>query len=629
MIMSEIGFIAPKKCVAELAQSVFNEIGEDIIVEVGYAAKAIEKAEVLVDRGVQVIVARGDSQFIRRRVNIPVVEVQVTAADIAEAILKASKMGNKIAIVGYNNLLHGLEAFNPLLKKINLLQVFIKDYNQAKKEILELKEKGVEVIIGGTSQCEFAEQQGLNSVFIESSHESIYHAYEEAKSLLAAFSLERRKAEETRAILDHSRDGYIAINESGLITSINLAALQLMQYGGSKPLYRNLREVFPRLGNLLDVLSTGKKYWDEIVTIDMKTIVYNRVPITLHGKVIGAIAILQDASIVQKAETKIRNKLYTKGLFAKYTLNDIIGKSLKMRKVLELAYKYASTSSTVLLTGETGTGKELFAQGIHNASKRKNGPFVGVNCASLPESILESELFGYEEGAFTGARKQGKPGLFELAHGGTIFLDEISEIPLALQGRLLRVLQERNIMRLGSDRVIPIDVRIIAATNYDLGELVAKGDFRKDLFYRINILRLQLPPLRDRVEDIPLLTEKFLKARAKEKKMVLSDAAYNAMKNYSWPGNVRELQNLVERIITMSDSNSIITTENITRLLEENSLLPTNSNIGNTYLKENFELSNEAIIDALKLAGNNKSKAAEILGVHRTTLWRWLKKIDK
>ncbi len=629
---AEIAFIAPEQSVAALARGVFREIGEDIPIEVGYAETAIEKANLLVDRGIKIIIARGDSHFIRKCIAIPVVEITITAPDIAKAIFKASKLGNRIAIVGYNNLVHGLEAFNPLFKDIDLLQVFIRDYTQVRDRILELKEKGVEVIIGGTSQCIFAREQGLNSVFVESSPEAIYRAYEEAKSLLSALLSERRKAEEVRAILDHSRDGYIAINEKGIISSANLPALRLMQCG-SMPVNRHIRDAFPILENLSDVLSTGQEYWDDVIAIGMTTIVYHRVPVVLNRRIIGAIAILQDAKIVREAETKIRNKLYTKGLFAKYALDDISGKSREIKTALALAYKFARTNSTILIMGETGTGKELFAQGMHNESTRRNGPFVGVNCASLPESILESELFGYEEGAFTGARKQGKPGLFELAHGGTIFLDEISEIPLALQGRLLRVLQERSVMRLGSDKIIPIDVRIIAATNRNLGYLVAKGTFREDLFFRINVLRLQLPPLRERTEDIHILAEEFLGMMAGNKNLSLSRTAFDIMERYSWPGNMRELQNLIERIAVMSDPNSVITAEQIHGLLGENAVLSRdsfarNAGVEHTRVEHSGRLSHEAIDSAIKLAGNNKGKAAEILGIHRTTLWRWLKSIE-
>ena len=226
----------------------------------------------------------------------------------------------------------------------------------------------------------------------------------------------------------------------------------------------------------------------------------------------GAVATFQPIGAIQASEQKIRLTSHKRGLIAKNTLADIAGESDPIVQAKEQAKLYAQSDSTVIIVGETGTGKEIFAQAIHNASPRARGPFVAINCAALPENLLESELFGYEGGAFTGARKEGKPGLFELAHGGTIFLDEIGEMSLAVQARLLRILEEREVMRLGGDRVIPVDVRVIAATNKDLFHKVTQKSFRQDLFYRLCVLQLRLPPLRERLEDIPHLLERFFKS---------------------------------------------------------------------------------------------------------------------
>jgi transcriptional regulator with PAS, ATPase and Fis domain len=222
---------------------------------------------------------------------------------------------------------------------------------------------------------------------------------------------------------------------------------------------------------------------------------------------------------------------------------------------IKLSKKVAKSDLTVLITGESGTGKELFAQSIHNASLRKNGPFVAINCAAVPESLLESELFGYESGAFTGARKEGKAGLFEQANMGTIFLDEIGDMPLTLQARLLRVLQERQVMRIGSDRLINVDIRIIAATNKNLIKMIEKGQFREDLFYRINVLPINIPPVRERKEDIIPLIKCYME---RKKDIKLSDEVVEVLMNYSWPGNIREIQNVASYINIMSNNEEVL-----------------------------------------------------------------------
>ena len=291
-----------------------------------------------------------------------------------------------------------------------------------------------------------------------------------------------------------------------------------------------------------------------------------------------------------------------------------------MTQVLKLALKYSKVEETVLILGETGVGKELFAQGIHRASNRKDGPFVAINCASLPESILESELFGYVKGAFTGADREGKRGLFEYAHTGTIFLDEIGEISLSLQGKLLRVLQEHSIRRIGGENPIPVDIRVIAATNRNLIAMVREGKFRDDLYFRINVLGLRIPPLRQRKEDIVLLAEEFLSDASlrNSRNYYFTEAAKTVMMRYSWPGNIRELQNMVRRVTVISDT-AKIDADVVEAYVEENQgLCPANP--------KKDEKNPYTLEEALALAGNNKKRAAELLGVSRATLYRMLER---
>ncbi|MDN5347683.1 MAG: hypothetical protein PWP65_1247, partial [Clostridia bacterium] len=400
-----------------------------------------------------------------------------------------------------------------------------------------------------------------------------------------------------------------------------------------------ISDIIPSL-KVADVLQSGSVKLNQLQLIKDKQIIANIIPINVGGEITGAVITFEDVTTIQKTEQQIRRKLYSKGMVAKFNFKDIIGKSKAIQDTIEVAKNFGQTDSTVLITGETGTGKELFAQSIHNISKRKENPFVAINCAAFPETLLESELFGYEEGAFTGAKKGGKPGLFEMAHTGTIFLDEIGEISPTLQARLLRVLQEKEVMRIGGDKIIPINVRIIAATNKDLKKAVKEGAFREDLFYRLNVLQLKIPPLRDRKEDIPLLIKHFL--MIKEPGLIPKLESFipeicSLTKDYTWPGNVREVENLVERIIALNKQLDISKNHNwlLKAIIDEQIGLCPQDNLKSLPAKkpnqtldiEVEQAERAAILKTLEQCKGNKTKAAKQLGISRSTLWRKLREI--
>ena len=299
-----------------------------------------------------------------------------------------------------------------------------------------------------------------------------------------------------------------------------------------------------------------------------------------------------------------------------------------------MAERLAKTGSTILITGESGTGKELFAHAIHQASPRAHAPFVRVNCVALPENLLESELFGYEEGAFTGARKGGKPGKFELAHRGTIFLDEIGDMPLSMQAKLLTVLQEREVERIGGTKPIRIDVQVLAATNRNLEELVKEGVFREDLYYRLNVVNLRIIPLRQRLDDIPLLVEALLpeiNQRLRTRVEQVSPEAVQLLCSYQWPGNVRALENLLERAIILADLNddNVLDEEHFPSLQKLAAQQGVSPRLVNRTLAEAVEqLEMEMIKKALRQTNNNKTQTAKVLGLHSSVLYRKLNKYD-
>lgn len=312
-------------------------------------------------------------------------------------------------------------------------------------------------------------------------------------------------------------------------------------------------------------------------------------------------------------------------------MESIIGNSERMTWLKAISAKAAKGSSTVLIQGESGTGKEVFAQAIHSAGSRCHGPFIKINCAALPENLLESELFGYDDGAFSGARKGGKPGKFELASGGTIFLDEIGDMSLSMQAKLLRVLQEKEIDRIGGTKTVKVDVRVIVATNRDLEDMVEKGVFRKDLYYRINIVTLLIPPLRERKEDILLLSKALLdkiNSRVQHSVQGIMPDALKLLVEYDWPGNVRELENVLERAVNLLDDEVHIMPEHLPPAFKKMRLFKEKEPLDNARQLAGIvaETEKQAIYRALETAGGNRSKAAQILGIQRSAFYQKLQK---
>ena len=369
-------------------------------------------------------------------------------------------------------------------------------------------------------------------------------------------------------------------------------------------------------------------------------IIVHRIPIVENGKSLGVFGLLMFTSIedlmaLAEKNRKINNELayYKNRLIelqsSKYSLENIIGESAVIHKLKEEIVKVASVRQTVLITGESGVGKELIAHSIHHCSERHEQAFVRVNCAAIPENLFESEFFGYEGGSFSGALKSGKMGMFELANGGTLFLDEIGELPVFMQSKLLRVLQEREITRVGGTKTIPIDVRIVAATNRNLLKMIKKEKFREDLYYRLNILNIRAPSLREHPEDIPELAGKILDDLRDENgvKKIMSKKVCDILKKYSWPGNVRELNNIISKLYYMTDGNEIMASDipRHIRCAEQTSAVEVDGD-GLDFMVE--ELERNLVLETLKKTENNISKTAEILKISRPRLYRIMKKIS-
>lgn len=441
---------------------------------------------------------------------------------------------------------------------------------------------------------------------------------------------------------------FVFVNKFEIVQYINQNYCDLLGITKEDALGKNVVDVIP--GTRLDVIiKTGKEEIGEVMKFfNHKTqkevyLVANRIPVKEGDDIIGAIGLtsIQDVSLVDKLSEeiealKIKKEHYEDQLNElrqkKYSLSNIVGKSKSIMELKEVISDIADSGLSVLITGETGTGKEVFANTIHKLSSRSDKNFVKINCAAIPKDLLESELFGYEEGAFTGASKKGKIGKFELANNGTILLDEIGEMPLLLQSKLLRVLQEREIERVGGTKPIKLDVRIICSTNKDIQELIEKGLFRADLYYRINIVELEIPSLRERMDDIPLLCDYFINKINSEENLNITGIDTEALRifqKYNWKGNVRELEHVLERACVMV-SNGVLKEKDFKFLQRRINLA---DNFINESATEKLESKKnkwerEEIIRVLIKANGNKTVAANILNIGRTTLYEKIKKYD-
>lgn len=438
-------------------------------------------------------------------------------------------------------------------------------------------------------------------------------------------------------IFEHIGEGSCVINTEGIITHFNKAYGRYLNIDPAEQIGRHITDVVENT-RMHIVARTGKAEINDRQSIDGQNMIVQRIPIKKNGKTIAVFGqvIFKDvkevgrlAKKLDELESKVR--IYQKELdslrMAKYSIDSIIGESSCIMQAIKEALKTAATDLSVLISGESGTGKELFAQSIHNASKRKHKPIIRLNCAAIPGELLESELFGYEKGAFTGAKTSGKKGKFELAHQGTLFLDEIGDLPLEMQPKLLRALEEKEFERVGGNRILQSDFRLIAASNQDLEAKVEEKTFRADLFYRLNVMPVQIPPLRERGKDVLLIAhhilEKIVEDTSKEELTFTPDAE-ELLLHHLWPGNVRELNNVVERTAATCEGHQI-TSADLPFYLHKDKII--SGTMQHSLLKEVVAKAEKtAIQDALDLTDYNKARAAELLGIHRTLLYKKIKK---
>ncbi len=630
----EIGVIISTPSLLEQMKKIANEQGQNLHISYKGLDEAIPDGRKMEADGVDVIISRlGTAKMLRDNLHIPVLSLPETSIDIFRSFVLASKQGKKIILATFMNKIEGLEVVEELLG-IKIYQAIYTDMASMESTMLAAKYQGYDVAVGGGLTMRLCQKHDLKYVEFETNEEIISAVFENARSVAQTNREEQKKAYRYQCIIDAATEGIIALDDQGRINAINKAAKEILKIHcpdiTGEPISRYLSETL-----LQTVLNADESAENQIGKIHGDLFVFNLAPMQMYNEVMGKVLTIKTISNVIQVENEVRRNL-ARGLVAKYSIKDLVHKSTAIQEIVLRARKFSQIDSTILIMGATGTGKEVLAQGIHNLSRRAKAPFVSVNCGAFPEQLLESELFGYEEGAFTGSKKGGKPGLIELAHKGTFFLDEIDSTPTNVQTRLLRVIQEREVMRLGADKKIPVDIRIIAAANRDLSASVQEGRFREDLFFRLNVLRLHIPPLTERREDIPVLLGHFIHVFSNKygiDPIILPSCYVQKLMMYSWPGNVRQLQNFAERLVLCSNLSLHIAP--LDEIYEELIQYPPAASPVETVsdansLKQQMKttkLDQESVIiqKVLERAKFCKTKASKELGISRTTLWRKLK----
>jgi propionate catabolism operon transcriptional regulator len=631
-----IGIFASSRSLLDRIKVISAEQPDQLYINTQGLDDAIPIARDMEHNGVEVIISRrGTAHLLRENLHIPVLSFPHRSLDLLVSLRAASQVGCKILLPAFRQPLSGSAILEELLK-IELIQEIYHNKADLERIIVSAHKSGCQAVIGGSITHGIALGVGMPYFEIRTSDEDIDATIENAKSVAQSAREQAVASWRYRSIIDAASDGIIAVDEKGRITLINTSARKLL-HTDAQISAQPITQLMPNCP-VFQVLATKKPMHDRLAQIGGESFIFNHLPVILDDEVVGAVCTFRDIGHVMRTENVVRRSL-SQGLVAKYELDDLVHESTIMRDTVNIGRQYAGTDSTILIIGATGTGKEIFAHGIHNLSPRAKHPFVSVNCAALPEQLLESELFGYDEGAFTGSKKGGKPGRFEIAHQGTIFLDEIDTTPEAVQIRLLRVLQEREVMRVGGAVKIPIDVRVIAAASRDLSLAVKEGKFRADLFYRLNVLRLRIPPLQQRREDIPVLLRFFIRLFSERhglEPIALPQIYVNRLQEYEWPGNVRQLRNFSERLVMNC---SLRCSDDMLDVLYQELVEYTPDPAGPAAagdasqplkgrIRQN-QLNSErgVVLDALQQARYNKSKAAESLGISRTTLWRKIREL--
>lgn len=611
----------------------------DVNVYSSFGCESVPLAKKLESSGIDAILTgRANYIQLKDKINIPIIPFKVTFTDIIKAFKEVEKFGHKKIAMAYSSFDDFELNFNILsdLFGLDIVQISYVSKTELEDKIKSVKNRGIKILIGTTMAVEISKGIGITGIEIYSVENVIINSIDKAVEVIRVIRENQSKEMRDNAILNYAYEGIISIDEFGRIQVFNDAASKIFGIKQLTVIGEHIDKVLYEL-KLSDVLKNGKMDINSIEKIKGIQVAVNKIPIMIKEQIVGAVATFQDVNYIDELGKTVKKGIKLSGFYAKHTFEDLIGRNQKFIDIVNISKKYAKTDLPILIEGETGTGKELFAQSIHNYSSRKNYPFVAINCASLPENLLESELFGYEPGAFTGASGYGKKGLFEIADSGTLFLDEINSIPKSFQVKLLRAIEEEEIIKVGGKKVIPVDIRIIASTNVSIKTIIKENLFREDLYYRIGTLKIMIPPLRERISDLPYLVSNLSRqvSVCHECKDFELNNIYakicEKLKNYLFPGNIRELKSFLQRFFILIDEDRI-NDDNYINLLIDSCLDEVS---GNQVQRLDYscpdsiiyETEKKVMINLLNKYENNKTLVAKHLGIGRNTLYRKLKKL--
>jgi transcriptional regulator, propionate catabolism operon regulatory protein len=605
------------------------------LVSRGYEDAVNEIAAAGKDRPDIVVAAGSNGTYLKSRVDVPVVLINPTGFDVMHALARARRDASQVALVTYGDTPAEVRRFVAAYG-IDVVFASYQSAQEAEACVLDLRDRGVGTIVGPGLVTDLAAKAGIEAVFLYS-RAAVRAAFDTALEVAQATWGEAVRRHRLDNVLQHLRDGVVALDAQGRVEAINQRLAVVLGIEPAAAVGRLLPDIAPDLAESVPDIEG-----ESLETVRGVSYVVHRGPLVDNGVTTGTVLTFQESRAVERLDRTLRSRQRAQQFVARYRLDDLVGACPAIERVRQLVQRYARSDATVLIRGESGTGKEMVAQSLHQLSARRDFPFVALNCGAFPEALLESELFGYEEGAFTGARRGGKAGLIEAAHRGTLFLDEIGEMPLPLQSRLLRVLQEREVVRLGSTEPTRIDVRIVAATHRALTAAVEEGEFRTDLYYRLNILNIALPPLRERLTDImPLAAELLGQAVRREPRLAArireaSDAlevlapVSGLLSRHAWPGNVRELQNVIERItveLADSEAEDLQLSEVVLQSIAPELFEPSETGrtaAALTLRQRSRRVEADEIRAALDACNGDRDQVCEALGISKTTLWRKL-----
>lgn len=622
-------FVSNSRAIAEAVREYAQGRGMDMEIRLASMEQALPVARELLDNGVEVILGGGGTgRLMRGQLRHPVVTISNDHLSVLRSLMEARKYSPSIAVTCYEQIPEWVGPFAELLH-ISILPILFTTTQEHVQGIAQAIRMGAGCIVGGGISADVAQAQQCPAVIIMPSLRNLERAIDEAVNIAVAMRRDNERLAWMSGMVEALHEGIVGIDAEEQLVLHNEMARNLLPQLAARQDGEGVASLVEQL-QLRRALHNSSPADGVMPSAKGRELLFSAHPVMVRGKSCGAFAVLSPAAHVRDLQNRLRRNRHH-ALSARYGFEDIIGNSAVMGITRERARRFASSGGALYIHGESGTGKELFAHAVHQESPQRRGPFVALNCGALPESLLESELFGYEEGAFTGARRGGKEGLLEVASGGTIFLDEIGDISPAVQVRLLRVLETGEIYRLGGERPHTVNVRVISSSWKDLVQEVRAGHFRADLFYRLSLLRLDIPPLRERKEDIPLLAQRLLERSGFRMSSLPEDFA-SVLQDYDWPGNIRELDALLQRYALLL-GNREHDFSLLRQVLEElrmrqQDIMPRTGTVNSPIpdegsLRERLERVEAAILrDSLCRFGGSRKKVAAALDLSLNTLWR-------